>query len=661
MGQAETFLPRDSTSTTLPSDVIHASLEQFNDIVMVTEAHGRDGIDPKVVYVNPAFERVTGYKAQEILGRSPSLVRGERTDIAELKRIEASLAERKPVRAELLNYRKDGSAFWIEIEGTVVASPSTGEDFFVFIERDVTERKRAEDAYREQARATTALFGNLPGMAYRCLDDEKWTMEFVSPGCRDLTGFEPEALIGNRDRSYEDVIDPDDRKAVRQIVSKAVAGNDAFELTYRIRTKAGQLKWVWERGRAVPGPSEAVRRLEGFITDITERKLLESQLLQNQRLESIGTLAGGIAHDLNNVFAPIMMAGDLLADKADEESGPLLDVVAASAKRGAELVRQILLFARGMEGPRVAVSPASLFTEIRTFLDSTLPKAIRVSFQISPDVAAIAGDPVQLHQVLLSLSVNARDAMPNGGKLSISASNAEVPATAPRPHPDAVPGKFVRIDVADTGTGIPDILKGQIFDPFFTTKGVGRGSGLGLSTARSIVKAHAGFITFISSEGSGTTFSIFLPTAEVALTPTSHGEPARSPSAQLPRGKGESILVVDDEESVRHIMRSTLENFGFRTVGAADGAEAVSLLRASPALFQAALVDMQMPGLDGSKTILALRHIRPDLPIVAASGMATQENKEAAAMSGVRHFLDKPFSVETLIRTVHAAMAKAPA
>ena len=661
MGQAETSIPREMTGTTLPPDVIHTSLEQFNDIVMVTQATGGGVLDARVLYVNPAFERITGYAAEEVLGRSAALLRGPGTSPAELERIGASLNERRPIRAELLNYRKDGSAFWIEIEATVVTSPSAGQDFFVFIERDVTDRKRAEDAHREQARATAALFGNLPGMAYRCLDDDKWTMEFVSAGCLDLTGFEPQALIENRDTSYEDLIDPEDRKGVRETVGRAVDGNEAFELTYRIRTKSGQIKWVWERGRAVPGPSGPSRRLEGFITDITERKLLESQLLQNQRLESVGTLAGGIAHDLNNVFAPIMMAGDLLADKADEESGPLLDVIAASAKRGAELVRQILLFARGMEGPRIAVSPASLFNEVRTFLDSTLPKSIRLSFQIAPDVAAIAGDPVQLHQVLLSLSVNARDAMPNGGKLSISASNAEVPASAPRPHPDAVPGSFVRIDVADTGTGIPDILKGQIFDPFFTTKGVGKGSGLGLSTARSIVKAHCGFITFVSSEGSGTTFSIFLPTAELALAPLSRGEPARSPTGPLPRGKGETILVVDDEESVRHIMKSTLESFGYRTVGASDGAEAVSLLRATPAHFSAALVDMQMPGLDGSKTIVAMRHIRPDLPIVAASGLATQENKEAAAASGVRHFLDKPFSVETLIRTVHAAMAKAPA
>jgi PAS domain S-box-containing protein len=660
MGQAKTVASQNPFGTILPPDVLGAAVDTFNDIVMVTESDPFEEPGPRILFVNPAFERVTGYKREEVLGRSPRFMRGPATPDGEIVRIEEALRERKPVRAELLNYRKDGSSFWIEIEANTTKSPSTGVEYFVFIERDITERKKLEAAQREQERAIATLFSNLPGMAYRCLNDGSWTMEFVSGGCRELTGYEPEALIGNRLKSFEAIIAADDRKGVREIISRAVERGEAFELTYRIRTREGQLKWVWERGRAVPGPDGPVRTLEGFVTDITERKLLETQVLQNQRLESIGTLAGGISHDLNNVFAPIMMAGDLLADRvADKDATQLLDVIAASARRGAELVRQILLFARGMEGPRVAVNTSALFSEIKTFLESTLPKSIRVNFEIASGVTAISGDPVQLHQMLLNLAVNARDAMPHGGRLAFSATPSSVSASSPRPHPDAVPGDFVRIDISDTGTGIPDILKGQIFDPFFTTKGVGRGSGLGLSTARSIVKAHCGFITFVSTEGIGTTFSIFLPTAEAGLSKPVRGDDVKPTSGPLPHGKGENILVVDDEESVRLIMRSTLESFGFRAVGAADGAEAVALFRSAPALFDMAIVDMQMPGLDGGKTILSLRHMRPDLPIVAASGLATSQNREQAAANGVRHFLDKPFSVETLIRTVHAAMAKA--
>jgi PAS domain S-box-containing protein len=660
MGPPKASVSQDPFGLVLPLDVLGAAVEGFNDIVMVTETEPIAEPGLRVLFVNPAFERVTGYGAAEILGRSPRFMQGPGTSAEEILRIEAALTERKPVRAELLNYKKDGTPFWVEIEASTIRSPSTGFDYFVFIERDITERKRLDVAQHEQERAISTLFSNLPGMAYRCLNDGLWTMEFVSRGCRELTGFEPDALIGNRLTSYEEITEPEDRKAVREIITRAVERGEAYELTYRIRTRDGTLKWVWERGRSVPGPDGSVRSLEGFITDITERKLLESQVLQAQRIESIGTLAGGIAHDLNNVLAPIMMAGDLLADRApDRETAQLLNVVSTSAKRGAELVRQILLFARGIEGPRVTVDCPRLLIELRTLLESSLPKSIRFNLEVAPGLPAISGDPVLLHQALLNLSVNARDAMPTGGRLSIYASQTTVSASSPRPHPDAVPGAFVRIDVSDTGCGIPDILKGQIFDPFFTTKGVGRGTGLGLSTARSIVKAHRGFITFVSTEGIGTTFSIFLPTDDSNLMRPAREEPAKGSPGQIPRGSGETILVVDDEESVRLMMRSTLENFGFKTVGAADGSEAVSLFRASPSLFQAAVVDMQMPGLDGVRTILALRHVKPDLAIIAASGLATSKNKEEAAANGVRHFLSKPFSIDTLIRTVHSAMAKA--
>jgi PAS domain S-box-containing protein len=496
-------------------------------------------------------------------------------------------------------------------------------------------------------------------MAYRCRDDGLWTMEFVSAGCRELTGYPPEAFTGERSMSYEGIIEPEDRKAVRSNVSRALERGEPFELTYRIRTREGAVKWVWERGRAVPVPERRTRFLDGFITDITEQKMLENQIVQSQRLESIGTLAGGIAHDLNNVFAPIMMAGDLLIDKArDGESSQLLATVAASARRGAGLVRQILLFARGMEGRRIAVDATTLFSEAKAFLESTLPKSIRIDTEVAPGVPAISGDPAQLHQLLLNLSLNARDAMPSGGRLALTASAFSVSPSAPRPHPDAVPGDFVRIDVSDTGAGIPDLLKSRIFDPFFTTKGVGRGTGLGLSTAHAIVKAHCGFITFVSAQGAGTTFSLFLPTAAAGLSKPARDQNARPDGGPLPRSQGEHVLVVDDEESVRQIMRNTLEAFGYRVTVASDGAEAIALIRNSKDQFDLAVVDIQMPGLDGGQTIVALRHIRPGMAIVGSSGMATTQNRELMAANGVRHFLDKPFSVETMIRTVHAAIAK---
>jgi PAS domain S-box-containing protein len=658
MGQAPRSDGRKQYWTVLPADMAGAAVVRLNDIVMVTEADPFEEPGPRILYVNPAFERITGYTADEVLGRSPRFLQGPLTPESEIRRIEEALLARRPVRAELLNYRKDGTPFWVEFEASSMKSPSADAEFFVFIEREVTERKQTEEALRGHEQAMATLFRNLPGMAYRCRDDDHWTKEFVSAGCCDLTGYKPEDLIDNRLTSFGEIIHPDDRKAVRDTVSAAAASDGQFELSYRIRTRDGAIKWVLDRGRAVAVPNSSTRAFEGFISDVTERKLLEQQVVQNQRLESIGTLAGGIAHDLNNILAPIMMAGDLLQEKMpDAEGGQLLGVIKGNAKRGAELVRQILLFARGMEGPRVSVQPQALLGEIRTFLDGTFPKSVHIDCAVAPGTGPILGDPSQLHQLLLNLCVNARDAMPSGGRLSLSAAGATVSPTSPRPHPEAVPGDFIRLDVADTGTGIPDILKGQIFDPFFTTKGVGRGSGLGLSTARSIVKAHAGFITFVSREGAGTTFSVFLPAADAAAQQRAPAEASPRPGLP-PRGKGERILIVDDEDSVRQIMRTSLEHFGFQATKAGGGAEALEIARSSPGVFSLAIVDIQMPGLDGIQTIAALRLMNPDLPVVASSGYASVENRDNAAANGVHHFLEKPFTVETLVRTVHAAMGR---
>jgi PAS domain S-box-containing protein len=658
MGEAARSVSQNPFGSVLPPEVASAAVDRIDSIVIVTETEPFDEPGLRILYVNPAFERITGYTADEALGRSPRFLGSPENPKAEIQRIEAALRGRKPVTAELINIRKDGRPFWVEFEASTFKSPTTDAEFFVFIERDITLRKDAEAALRESERSIATLISNLPGMAYRCRDDCTWTLEFVSDGCLALTGYQPAELIGNLAASYESIIHPDDRKMVRETDAGSRRGDGAFELTYRIRTRDGAVKWVLERGRFIPGTNAGTSFFEGFITDVTERKLLEAQAFQGQRLESIGTLAGGIAHDLNNVFAPIMMAGDLLRDHVDGDGSQLLELVSSSAKRGAELVRQILMFARGMEGPRVAVCPRKLLDEVRPFIESTFPKSIRLGFHVAPDTPSISGDPAQLRQVLISLCVNARDAMPAGGSLCLSVATATVPPSSPRPHPDAVPGEFARIDVADTGTGIPDVLKGRIFDPFFTTKGVGSGSGLGLSTARSIVKAHRGFITLVSAEGKGTTFSVFLPTVDSGVAQPPRGSSPAAPT-QPRRGAGEHVLVVDDDESVRIIMCSSLESFGFRVTAASDGAGALAL--ASSDRFDLALVDMQMPGLDGTKTVAGLRRLQPGLPIIGASGYATSQVREDAAANGITHFLDKPFSVETLVNTVHDAMAKAKA
>ncbi len=380
-------------------------------------------------------------------------------------------------------------------------------------------------------------------------------------------------------------------------------------------------------------------------TDITEKKKLEAQFLRSQRMESIGTLAGGIAHDLNNVLGPIIMAVDLFKLKmTDPQDLELLDTVAVSARRGADMVRQVLSFARGLEGQRTVVQPQQLMREVQRIARDTFSKFISIQVSAPDDTWNLLGDPTQLHQVLLNLCVNARDAMPNGGTLSLSASNQRIDSQYAAMHPDAQPGVFVVLEIADTGTGMTQEVQGKIFEPFFTTKEIGKGTGLGLSTTLAIVRSHNGFVTVESAPGKGTKFRVYLP-AELEDGEASHGEG----NCDFPRGHEELILLIDDEASVRSITSQTLLAFGYRVVTAVDGAEGVAKYAQHMREIAAVVTDMMMPVMDGVATIRALSRLNPDVQIIAASGLATKGAEAEAAGAGVKFFLPKPYTASSLL------------
>jgi PAS domain S-box-containing protein len=390
-------------------------------------------------------------------------------------------------------------------------------------------------------------------------------------------------------------------------------------------------------------------------TDISEHRKLEQQFLRAQRLESIGTLAGGIAHDLNNMLAPISMAIELLKMRVvDARSTELLDTIARSAKRGADMVGQVLSFARGMEGRRLEVHPRQLILEIETILRDTFLKKIEVEVQASRDLWTIHGDPTQLHQVLLNLCVNARDALPGGGKVSIIATNVEIDSSFAAMNLEANEGPHIRIEVEDNGAGISPEIMDKIFDPFFTTKSVGNGSGLGLSTSLAIVKGHGGFIRAESQPGEGTRILVYLPARPDAdfVAPVAESRPA------LPLGHGEGVLIVDDEDSVRQITQQTLEAFGYRAYLASNGDEAISLYVMNRSDISLVLTDMMMPVMDGSDTIEFLMKINPDIRIIATSGVTA--NRELAEISGpgVKDFLQKPYTAEILLNCLHRVLTR---
>lgn len=368
-------------------------------------------------------------------------------------------------------------------------------------------------------------------------------------------------------------------------------------------------------------------------------------------MESIGTLAGGIAHDLNNVLAPIMMSIDLLKRTVtDPDSLEVLSTIAGSARRGASMVGQVLSFARGMEGCHVPVQPQLVLEEIEKIARETFPKNIEITTTHAPGLWTVLGDHTQIHQVLLNLCVNARDAITAGGRISLGAENLHVDAQYAAMNPGSRPGPHLVISVADTGAGMPPQVMEKIFDPFYTTKDLGKGTGLGLSTSLAIIRSHGGFLQVYSEPRKGTCFRVYLP-----ADPTMEG-PAPEVEPLMPCGRGELILVIDDEPSIRTITRQTLENYRYRVLLAPDGAEGITLYAQHCQDIAVVITDMMMPVMDGASTIHVLMRMNPEVRIIAASGISSNSATAHAAGSGVRRLLPKPYTASHLLQTLHAVL-----
>jgi signal transduction histidine kinase len=379
-----------------------------------------------------------------------------------------------------------------------------------------------------------------------------------------------------------------------------------------------------------------------------EMRQLESQLLRAQRMESLGALVGGIAHDLNNALVPIIIGIELLErEKLSAEGDGMLQAMESSARRSAELVRQMLLFARGGQSEKTDIDPAQHIKEIAKIISETFPKSIRCRTSIEKTSWHVQGVPTQLHQVLLNLCVNARDAMPRGGTLTLSVENLKVPAADALRH-GVEAGNYLCISVADTGEGIPPEATEKIFQPFFTTKGIGKGTGLGLSTCRSIVKNHAGFIVVRSKVGEGSEFRVYLPAG------ARKDSVVAAKKVAPPSGNGERILVVDDEETILAIARAALQNFGYKVIIANGGIEAVSLFSQYPDI-RVLISDLAMPLMDGRTTVAELRKLKPDIKVIIASG-TEKELEETLPNLNADGVIVKPFTSEDLLETVHRVL-----
>jgi PAS domain S-box-containing protein len=542
----------------------------------------------------------------------------------------------------------DGSVTWV-LTTKLPMRDAAGNIVGTFgISHDITARKQAEERIREQA----GIIDHAPVAI--SIVDLTHHLTYSNKAAEKLYGLPREKMQG---LAAEDIFTPETLEPLRAArLATFTQGHWTGEL--RLATKAGhEIQAEFHMSMIRDAAGQPKGRL-CIAIDITEKKKLEAQFFRAQRLESLGMLAAGIAHDLNNVLAPVLMGAPLLRVRTTHPSDlRVLQTIENSAGRGAALVRQILSFAHGIGGEKTLIQVKHLLRDIGGLIGETFPKSITLEENAPNDLWTVLGNPTQLHQVLLNLCVNARDAMPQGGTLRLSAENRRLDGPAAQAYPEADPGAYLVIEVTDTGTGIaPDVLT-RIWDPFFTTKGEGKGTGLGLATVRGIASSHGGFATVESEPGRGTTFRIFLPAAEQA---TLDGPLSPAVHPFHVRGQGELVLVVDDEVSIRDLVRAFLSRFGYRVVAAANGLEAMSLYAPRVAEIALVVTDIGMPEMNGGELASALTRLNPQVKVLFMSG-AGDSGKLAETFPAAARILSKPFTGESLLAAVHEVLQVPPA
>ncbi len=615
------------------NSILKSVIEGTTDAIFVKDIQGR------YLMINQAYARFLGKPEEEVIGK----------DDTELLTPENS----RLVMETDHKVRTSGETEKYDFTTTVAGSTRTylvtkdpyrnnsGKIIGVIgISRDITERKLVEERLQEQA----ALLNHARDAIM--VRDLEHRIIFWNSGAERMYGLMATEVIGTDIRGLlyrkTDLSQVDNAHAI--LIKEGEWTGELRQLT-----KGGKEIIVDSRRALVCDDSGHPKSILIINTDITEKKELEAKFLREQRVDTVGHLAAGIAHDINNVLSPVLMAIESLRLKlTDDETQTLLALLKVSTERGAALVSQMLSFAKGGDGIRRLLQPEYLIRDFAKVLKEIFPKSIRIKVTLQDKLWIVAVDAIQMYQVIMNLCVNARDAMPAGGELSITAENTYLSYKPAVMNPDAKAGPFVRITISDTGMGIsPDIIE-RIFDPFFTTKELRKGTGLGLSTALRIMKAHGGFININSKVGRGTEFNIYLPAIESEAI-----SPMENEATDMPAGDGEMVLIADNELAMRVTAQSTLEVFGYRVMTSGDGVEAVRLYAQNKDEIGIVLLDMDMPNMDGLETASELLRIDPQVKIIAVSGSDAEAGLAELAKNGkLKAFIRKPYTVERLLRTL---------
>ncbi len=631
-------------------------LEQAPEAILITTAD-RNPPGPTIVYVNPAFTRLTGYSLEEVVGRSPQILDGPNTKSSLVNDLELMASEGKTVTWRAVHYRKAGEEFQVEASVAPLRDASGLVTHYILILRDVTEQCRVEEALKQNERLLQHISDALPAVLFIYkLEQER--LVYTSRESLAITGYPPSALTGG-ELAPEELLHPDDRPLVRQEMRKLRNSSEGFmvEVECRIQHQTGDWKWILLRTTVFDRfPDGSAKQLLGVAFDVTESRRLREQLVQSSKLESLGKLAGGVAHDFNNLLTVIQSYAEM-AQSTVSEGNPAhayLEQILKAAEQASNLTNQMLAFAR-----RRVISPRvfhlnELVREAETFLQRLLPENIRLEMVLQPELWHVYADPTQIEQVLLNLAINARDAMPEGGVLTVETANVTLDEAYSARHAEVQAGEYVLLAVSDTGIGMDERTLARLFEPFFTTKETGKGTGLGLSTCYGIVKQAGGSIWVYSEPGKGTTFKVYLPRTQE----TAAGLPER-PMRRRVIGGHETVLVVEDNDTVRDVAVAALEAQGYRVLQAANGAEALRLAESLEEPVHLLLTDVVMPGMSGAALAQQLQERYPYLKVLYTSGYTQNVIVHHGVLEEGIAFLPKPYRPADLAHRVREVLDSA--
>jgi PAS domain S-box-containing protein len=611
------------------------AVEQSPASVFITNPQG------VIEYVNARFTQVTGYTPDEAIGRTPRILKSGLTPPHYYEQLWRTILAGETWRAEVRNRRKNGDLYWDQVVISPIRDARGTIVNFLSLQEDITYRKEVEAALRASEAYHRTILENIGDAVF--ITDASGRYLDVNPRACELTGYTHEELVGLH---VSDTYVPDERAEVAGRLARAQAGKVQFAERQLLR-KDGSVVLVEVSARPLPDG-----RLLATLRDITERRTLEQQLRQAQKMEAVGRLAGGVAHDFNNLLTAIFGYAEFAAEDLPADSPVREDIeeIRKAAQRASSLTRQLLAFSRQQVLEPVVLNLNELVRDLEKMLRRLIGEDVEMDLRLSEGLANVRADPGQLNQVLLNLVVNARDAMPTGGRLLIETQDAELNEDYVEQHQPVVPGAYVLLAVSDTGSGMTPDVKSHLFEPFFTTKEKGKGTGLGLSTVYGIVKQSGGYIWAYSEVGVGTTFKIYLPRVDAPAQTA-----ARRPEPGSLSGT-ETILVAEDDEPLRLLASAMLRKLGYTVLEAQDADMALAAAAAHPGAIHLLVTDVVMPGQSGRALARALIAARPTLKVLYISGYTDEAIVHHGMLEPGLHFLQKPFTSAGLAKKVRSVL-----